>query len=515
MPTLPTYLQWTQGLPSNWRKPLLRLAIVWLALFALFFRDWAEMVSQWWDSSTYNHILLIPLILIWLVRLRWDALQKIAPSTWWPGLLLLAGAVMVWVLGAVSGLNLLTQAGAVGSLMASVTIFLGVRVSVGLIFPLCYMALLVPFGDEMVPFLQLITAKLTIALTHLSGVPAQIEGVFINTPGGLFEVAEACSGVKFLIAMIALGVLVAHVCFRSWKRRIAFMAVAIVLPVLANGVRAWGTIYIAQSQGIEFASGFDHIFYGWIFFGIIMAMLLGVAWRFFDRPGDDPFIDAETISSSPFISRLAGFSMRGWSAVLAAALIVVAGQAWSYYALRLEAPMPVQITFPEVPGWTRVDYAPQIWWEPRARGANHRLIGSYQNAAGDHVDISFALYSSQEDGREAGSFGEGALVPNTQWRWLEPYRPLDGGHAEWLQANGNVRRLAVTWYRTGNVLTGSNARLKLANITDRLIGRDNSTMALIISAEERPEHPAPRAIEAFYNAAKPLGQWMDGMAQTP
>ncbi|MXP25332.1 exosortase A [Altererythrobacter indicus] len=515
MQTRPAYLKWTESLPEGWRKPLLLLAVAWLALFALFYRDWAEMAGQWWDSSTYNHILLIPLILIWLVRLRWEELRKLTPSGWWPGLILLAAAVIVWLLGAVSGLNLLMQIGAVGSLMASVTIFLGPRVSAGLLFPLCYMALLVPFGDEMVPFLQLITAKLTIALTHLSGVPAQIEGVFIDTPGGLFEVAEACSGVKFLIAMVALGLLVAHVCFQSWKRRIGFMVVATVLPILANGVRAWGTIYIAQSQGIEFAAGFDHIFYGWIFFGIIMAALLGVAWHFFDRPGNDPFIDAAAISQSPFITRLDQFSMSGWVAFVCAICVVGAGQAWCHHAMQLEAALPAKINLPEVSGWKRVDYTPQVWWEPRARGADHRLLGSYENAAGERVDISYALYSSQEDGREAGGFGEGALVPDTAWRWLEPVQPLDGGHAEWLQANGNVKRLAVTWFRTGNVLTGNNMRLKLANITDRLLGRNNATMALIISAEDRPDHPAPAAIEAFYNAAKPLGSWMDGIAHTP
>jgi exosortase len=69
--------------------------------------------------------------------------------------------------------------------------------------------------------------------------------VFITAPGGYFEVAEACSGVKFLIAMVAYGTLVANVCFRSWPRRAAFMAMALVVPILANGVRAWGTVFIA------------------------------------------------------------------------------------------------------------------------------------------------------------------------------------------------------------------------------------------------------------------------------
>src|SRR5690606_8601613 len=115
---------------------------------------------------------------------------------------------------------------------------LGPRVAAAVLFPLAYMLFLVPFGDELIPALQMVTAKLAVALTHASGIPAQVDGIFIDTPVGLFRVAEACSGVKFLVAMIALGTLVAHLCFASSRRRAVFMAAAIMVPVLANGVRA-------------------------------------------------------------------------------------------------------------------------------------------------------------------------------------------------------------------------------------------------------------------------------------
>lgn len=95
--------------------------------------------------------------------------------------------------------------------------------------------------------------------------------------------AEACSGVKFLIAMVTLGVLVCFTRFASWQRRALFMALCVIVPILANGVRAWATIYVAQFIGAERATGFDHIIYGWVFFAIITAGLLGAAWRYFER----------------------------------------------------------------------------------------------------------------------------------------------------------------------------------------------------------------------------------------
>jgi exosortase A len=307
---------WLECVPQAWRGPLAQLALAWAGLFLLTLADWAEMGRQWWNSSTCNHVLLIPPILAWLVWLRGPELRKLSPQAWWPPLAWLAAGLLAWGLGTAAHVNLVAELGTVMLLQAAVAVVLGPRVTAGLLFPLAYMIFLVPFGDEIMPPLQAITAHIAVALTHASGVPATMTGVFIDTPVGRFEVAQACSGVKFLIAMIALGTLVAHLCFRSNKRRSVFMAACVVVPILANGVRAWGTIYVAQSRGIEFAAGFDHIVYGWIFFAIVMALLLGLSWRFFDRPTNDRLIKAEALEGSLLLGRLARNRMAGWPAVL-------------------------------------------------------------------------------------------------------------------------------------------------------------------------------------------------------
>jgi len=495
--------------PAPWRVPLAALALVAAALILAFAADWTAMAGQWWNSSTYAHILLVPPIIAWLVHQRWPQLRRLTPAPWWPALVLFAGALLIWVLGAFAGFSLARQAGAVAMLGAAVLAVLGPRVGAGLAFPLAYMAFLVPFGDELVPPLQTVTARLTIALTHASGIPAVIDGVFIDTPAGLFEVAEACSGIKFLIAMIAFGVLAAHVCFRSWPRRIAFFALCVVVPVLANGVRAWGTIYAAQVKGAVWAGGFDHIVYGWLFFAAVIAAVILAGWRFFDRPASDPLIDPAAIAASPLLARLDARPVRLPVLAAALAVLVMAGQGWATAADSLSAPLPRQIGLPEVPGWHRVNYAPALWWQPRAAGAQHRLLGRYADAQGRTVDVFYALYSGQSEGREAGGFGEGALPPGGDWAWRADGPPVAGGHAETLLGKGTVERLAETYYRTGPVLTGSNVHLKLANIADRLLLRQRPTMLLILSAEAVPASPAAATTAAFRHSIGPVGAWMD------
>lgn len=499
-------------LPAAWRPALALLAFAWAGNLLLFLSDWTAMAGQWWNISTYNHVLLVPAIVAWLVRERLPQLARMTPHGWWPGLILAVGAGFVWVLGAFASLSIARQFGAVALLACSVLTLLGPRVGAVLAFPLGYMAFLVPFGDEFVPALQMITAAITVGLVHISGIPAVIDGVFIHTPAGLFEVAEACSGVKFLIAMIAFGVLTAGVCFVGWRRRLAFLAVCVAVPVLANGVRAWGTIFAAQYVGAEAASGFDHIVYGWIFFAVVIALVLALSWRFFDRPADWPAVDIARIEGSRRLDRLAARRIGSASALLALAGIMLGAQAWARAADALSAPLPRALDLPEVPGWRRVAYAPTVAWQPRAQGADHRLLGRYADAAGREVDVFLAVYASQDEGREAGGFGQGALPPDGVWAWQAPGPPIAGGRSDRLLAAGHVGRLAGTWYRTGDLTTGSNARLKLANMADRLLLRAQPTTMLILSAEEHRGHPALASVKAFLRAAGPVDRWMDHAA---
>lgn len=500
-------------LSPAWQDALIRLGAVWAVLLAAFAFDWKAMVLQWWNISTYNHIMLIPPILGWLVWQRWPELRKLEPKAWWPGLLLFIGAAFLWLLGGLSGLDLARQAGVVAMLGATVPLLLGPRPAAGLLFPLFYLAFLIPVGEELVNPLQTVTAQITIMLTRLSGIPAAIDGVFINTPAGLFEVAEACSGVKFLIAMIAFGVLAANVCFLSWHRRAMMLAACLVVPIIANGIRAWGTIYAAQIFGVKVAAGFDHIVYGWIFFAIVLALVIAGAWRFFDRPMDAPMIDAEAIGKSPLLGRLEAMAMPAGKALVGIAIVLIATRAWAFAADTFAAPMPRRIDLPEVPGWTRVDYSPRLWWAPHAEGADHRLLGRYRDKAGRQVDVFVALYAQQGEGHEAGGFGQGALMPESPWAWQSPGPTFGAGKSDRLLGNGTVERVAVTWYRRGSLLSGSNVRLKLAVIGDQLLFRARPTSMLILSAEDAPTGAAEQAIGHFLTSTGPLDTWMDHVAR--
>lgn len=501
---------WTDSIPAHWRSALLRLAAAWFALLLLTWRDWADMADLWWNVSTYNHILFVPAIVGWLIWIRRGELARIDPSGWWPGLVFLGAALLVWLLGSLADVNLISQLGAVAAVQASVLALLGLRAGWALMFPLAYAVFLVPFGDELVPALQTLTARMTIALTLWSGVPAAVDGVFIDTPAGLFEVAEACSGVQFLIAMSALATLIAHTCFTSHRRRAVFLVVALALPVLANGVRAWGTIYLAQYFGIAFAAGFDHIVYGWIFFALVIVVLLAAFWRWFDRDPDHIPVDGAAIARDP---RLGFAAIRSTRSLAGTLTLVLLFGAWHVGASRAEAALPEQaITPPLVTGWARTDAKPEIDWRPQASGADRRHTVRYTDAQGRPVDVFLAVYAAQDDRRDAAGYGQGAMPTGTAWRWLSAGPDRPAAVSDILLAQGRTKRLALTSYRTGRLTTGSAAHFKFAVMRDRILFTQRPAILLIVSAEGTDQAELTDRVDRFMAAMGERGAWIDRAA---
>ena len=74
-----------QALPEQWRGPLFLLIAGALALMAVTFREWGEMVHQWWNIDTYTHVLLVPVIIAWLVLIKAEELARLTPRPWPPG----------------------------------------------------------------------------------------------------------------------------------------------------------------------------------------------------------------------------------------------------------------------------------------------------------------------------------------------------------------------------------------------------------------------------------------------
>lgn len=478
-------------LNSGWKTHLAYLGAAWAMLLMIFHQDAADMAMIWWNVSTFNHCLLIVPIIAWLVHQRHEMILQLKPATFWPALLYIGAAAAGWLLGDAAGVAVARQLGLLMTLQGSAAALLGINVTRGLLFPLFYMFFLLPIGDEAVPMLQTITAKMSMAMLGWANIPAHIDGIFITTPTGYFKVAEACSGVQFLVAMLAYGALVANLCFKSWNRRAAFMALCFVVPILANGVRAFGTIYIAHHTNIEFAAGFDHVFYGWIFFAIVIALVMGIGWRYFDKRADEDAFNPAHLQSA------AGAALTVNKAMAAMLSIILAPVAWAMIIAAQVSPVPAQIAMPQVAGWTQVRGASAHPWRPRFHGASAQNMVSYRNRRGDIADLYIAVFDRQTEGRELIGFGQGAVDPGSRWAWTADLTAPQNGKAERITAPGPVARDVISFYRAGGVTSGSSGQIKLATLKARLLGGNQQAAAVVISAEHRGKTDPRAGLDMF------------------
>ncbi|MBU6497225.1 MAG: exosortase, partial [Rhodospirillales bacterium] len=259
--------------------PALFLGLV--PLGAIFHAEIAAAVQTWIESTAYSHCFFVLPIALYLA---WDRRHSLAAVPVVPlpvATLLVLPLAAAWLVAERLGIMEGRQLVALTMLEVLFLAILGWRMAHALMAPLLYLYFLVPFGAFLTPQLQDFTAHfITGGLTFL-GIPNASDGNVIAIPEGRFFVAEACAGLRFLIASIAFGALYATLIYRGAWRRAAFIAVSIVLPVIANGVRALGIVVLAHFLGSAKAATADHIIYGWVFFSavILLLILAGLPFR--------------------------------------------------------------------------------------------------------------------------------------------------------------------------------------------------------------------------------------------
>jgi exosortase A len=271
------------------RAPVLAcLAAGLLLLCALFHQEIAAAALVWSTSSAYGHCWLVLPIVAWLLWERRAAAVAYPPQpTAWP---VFAAPLMAaaWLASDWLGIMEGRQLALLGFVELLLLAVLGTRLWWALSPALLYAVFLVPFGAFVTPALQNFTAGFIDFGLNLLGVPHVMDSFQIEIPEGRFYVAEACAGLRFLIASVAFGALYAVTMFRAGWRRVAFIAVACVVPVIANGIRALGIVYAGHLAGSAQAAAADHLIYGWVFFSLVILILALAGLPFRQAPAPVP-----------------------------------------------------------------------------------------------------------------------------------------------------------------------------------------------------------------------------------
>jgi exosortase A len=303
---------------AEWRRVGLALGLGLLLLGALFNKEVVAAVQTWDASTAYNHCFLVIPIALYLL---WDRRFDLAgiPARPMPAVLLLGlPMAAVWLVAERLGIMEGRQLVAITFVELLFLAILGKRLWWAMAGPLLYLYFLVPFGEFLTPKLQDVTTWFIREGLQILGIPAYIDGYIIEIPQGAFFVAEACAGLRFLIASIAFGCLYALMMYRSPVRRGVFILVSIIVPIIANGFRGLGIVYLGYLLGSAQAAAADHIIYGWIFFSVVILVLIALGLPFRqDHISTRSTLPPDAPEGTPF-------SMRGLLAVALGVVVVAA-----------------------------------------------------------------------------------------------------------------------------------------------------------------------------------------------
>ncbi|WP_426207671.1 exosortase A [Massilia sp. TWP1-3-3] len=491
----------SRALPTT---ALLLIALAFLAPFLFYFATAKSIVEVWNSSETFAHGYIIVPISLWLVWRRRANFAALPPAPWWPavGLLLLVGAG--WMLARMGEVQVVAQYAFVAMFPVIALAMFGRRLAWSLAFPLLFLLFAVPFGEIFIGPLIEFTADFTVWAVQATGIPVLRNGTRFELPTGSWSVVTACSGVRYLISSVTIGCLYAYLTYRSTTRRVVFIIMSILMPILANGLRAYMIVMIGHYSDMALATGVDHLIYGWIFFGLVMFLMfwVGSYWR------QDTDAEAQALSAAAHAPATRPGALRNMALAVVAACAL-----WPVFVKYNDAathnPNPAKLGAIAVAGtWTA---APAFnTWLPFYLPADDTYSGAFAQAGLAPVALKVRYYRNQtrdkavisSSNRMAGekdAFHEaGGALRSEQFG----ARTLVLHESRMQGPTGNFLVWHWLWIDGQPVTNAYLGKLRQAKVK-LMFGSDDGA-AVLVSAPygEQPE-PARQALHAFLEANLP------------
>jgi exosortase A len=484
---------------SGWRITAMVLACSVMALIAAYWETAVSIASQW-RTSTYSHAIFVIPASLYLAWRRREQLAQLEPR---PTFAVLAGIpvlAFVWLMGEWTETSVVQQFCLAAMIVAVAWGVMGTRAARTLAAPLAFLFFAVPAGDSLIPLLQDFSAWFAVKFLDLTRVPVLLEGRIITIPSGRWEVAEACSGIHYLLATLTIGFIYADLVYRRWGRKVLFLAACAIVPVVANGVRVYGILMTDYLGGTKLARGIDHLIAGWLFLSVITLVLfaVGMRWREDLRKEAQPF-DGDEISGEAAKDIPKGLWVR--SAAFALAGVILAGAAPAFAKLTSAEAGTSQtmalrdpvVALPWSPSGARFAN-----WKPELLEPNGELSESYSKE-GRWVEIYVAYYEPGGKNSKLVSTAN-SLYARREWQRTGEKRveARIGGQAV------AVRQLAIrsveshlmlwSWYWVDGEFTSNDYKAKSLLAWARLKRSRAGSAVIVLATEDTPTGPPAGAV---------------------
>ncbi|NOR71685.1 MAG: EpsI family protein [Methylomarinum sp.] len=473
------------------------------------------MASIWIRSETFTHcFFVIPasLWLVWQNKTIHPFLHAHKPSFIALGFLLING--LLWLLASITQTLVIQQYALIGMLIGSLWFYFGNDIIKKTIFPISFLYFMVPVGEALLPYLMEYTATFTISLLRLTGLSVYREGMHFSLISGDWSVVEACGGLRYLLASITLGVIFAYTTFTKLHKRIIFCLFSAILPIIANGFRAYIIVMIGHLSDMKLAVGVDHLIYGAIFFGIIIFFMfyIGSIWK-------DPTPDIKLTNNSEI--KIKSYTAK--KTYLLAFTVTLSLSLWPLLAAQLQSKYQAQTDIPEWPlqikrqSWQEID-APDWSWKPKFNNVINESLRYFKNG-NVIIGLYQANFGDEQHGAELVNSNNVLrrinISKNLNERKLWHFIDQSAIHIKKLQSSINFAILRnnksnediyiLKWYQVGNTLTNNDFMAKFHQLVKRLTLNNEPEIYNIIFTLQPTSHISSNNkktfIHSFFNTA--------------
>lgn len=479
---------------------LLFLALV-LSSIPLFWIGFVSLVAAW-STPEYSHGPLIPIISLYLFlrELRKVGDHDTRPrGSRWPGVAVIIFGMLVAVLGNLTRIPDIVTYGFIFWVAGVVLVTFGWNRGIRHQLPVVHLVFMLPLPNfiywQMSTFLQGVSSEIGVWIVRAAGVPVFLEGNVIDLGVYKLQVAEACSGLRYLFPILSFSYLFG-ILYRGpfWHKAVLFLMAA-PLTVLMNSVRIGIIGVLVNSYGIGQAEGFLHFFEGWVIFGVCIAVLF-VSAILLQRLTPNPLplsqaIDVDTNGLAGIMGRITAVK---YSTAMLVATVLTAGLSLAFVTLQQPPAPPVdRLSFSVFPrnfdGWAsvRTELTPDV---ESVLGADDYVSAIYQHPEFDHpVGFFSAFYNKQTE--NSGIHSPEVCLPSGGWEiyslttkeLVSPsgtYEPFNVNRA--VIQNGLYQQVVYYWFEQRGAVYTNDFKAKMSVIYDSMtIGRTDGALVRLTS----------------------------------
>lgn len=464
-------------------------------------------------NETFTHGFLVFPLTFWLIWQKKDQLLLLKSAPDPRVFTLLVILLFGWFISSAVDVQVVQQFCMISIIIATIWIVVGRQVLSLVFFPLIFLYFAVPFGQSFIPLFMEFTANFTVYSIQLSGIPVYRDGLFFTLPSGSWSVVEECSGVRYLIASFTLGCIYAYVNYSSLKKRLIFILLSLIVPVIGNGLRAYGIVMIGHFSGMELAVGADHLVYGWVFFGVIIFLLFYLGSFWWDP--EESFITEISESKRGKRDSYTRFSLLF---LIASFVLIACFYFFSNYIKesKQERIKSVSFTLPaNFSGW-QFDGDSLLKWQPIFSNPDAEISRGYY-FGNDFVQLNIGYYQTQRQGAEAISTMNRIATPlGGEWKKVKSSEIQDNGmyFTETELSNSDTKVLVWHWYRIGQYETTSPYIAKAFDAYNLMVkGRTDASMISVSTRlDENKKFSRQRIIDFLHVASSDINHQLEQLA---